>query len=213
MALKTFLDNVASSEPTPGGGSASALAGALSASLISMVAGLSSKQRGMREIRRKSLAIQKRLFKAIDEDAKGYEEVLEAFRLPKHTERARALRSKAIQRAFQKATVIPQLVCRLSLQLLDLCIVVIREGNPNAFSDAGVAAYLADTALKGGLLNIGINLGPVKDRSFRRKLYSLTGRLEKKRTQVMRGIEKALDESKSKTALTAQERSRPSPLT
>jgi len=192
MEIKRFLEKLSSAAPTPGGGSASALAGALSASLVAMVAGLSSKQKRMVDIRKKSLAIQKRLFQAIAEDAKSFDDVMKAFRLPKNTEKERLVRTKAIQKAYKKATVTPQLVCQQSIKLLEYSNFLILKGNPNAISDAGVAAFLANTALKGGLLNIGINLGPVRDKSFRKKMNALVGKLEKRRNQLMGRIQKTL---------------------
>jgi formiminotetrahydrofolate cyclodeaminase len=162
-----------------------------------MTAGLSfkkgkMKERELRGIKKAVSGIQKRLFRAIEEDAQSYQAVLKAFRLPKGTESERLIRTKAIQKAFQGATITPQLVCRHSIQLLEYAKVLILKGNPNAISDAGVAAYLANTALRGGLLNIGINLGPVHDKSFGKKMHSLAGKLEKRRNQLMGKIEKAL---------------------
>jgi formiminotetrahydrofolate cyclodeaminase len=200
MDIKCFLKNLSSSTPTPGGGSASALAGTLSASLILMTAGLSLKKGRMKEkelrgIKKAVSGIQKRLFRAIEEDAKSYEAVLKAFHLPKDTEKERLIRSKAIRQAYRKATITPQLVCQQSIELLGYSNTLIFKGNPSALSDVGVAAFLADTAVKGGLLNIGINLGPVRDESFRRKMHSLTRRLEKIRNQIMGRIQKKLEES------------------
>lgn len=200
MDIKRFLEKLSSATPTPGGGSASALAGALSAALISMAAGLSLKKgelepQRVREMRRKSLRIQQRLFRAIAEDARSYEAVLRAFRLPKDTVKERVIRTKSIQKAFRGATITPQLVCRHSLQLLEYASLLILKGNPNAISDAGVAAYLADTALQGGLLNIGINLGPIREKSFRKKMHSLARRLEERRSQLIRGVQKKLTQS------------------
>lgn len=197
MEIKRFLEKLSSSTPTPGGGSASALAGALSAALISMTAGLSLKQgelklQKVQDIRKKALRIQKRLFRAVEEDAQSYEAVLRAFRLPKRTERERLIRTKSIQKAFRGATITPQLVSRHSLQLLEYANVLILRGNPNAISDAGVAAHLADTALQGGLLNIGINLGPIRDQSFRKKMHGLAGKLKRRRNQIMGKIGRAL---------------------
>jgi len=192
MEIRRFLEKLSSSDPTPGGGSASALAGALSASLISMVARLSSKQKGMEEIRRKVLAIQKRLFRAIDEDAKSYDAVVKSFRLPKDTERKRLYRSRIIQKAYQNATVTPQWVCQHSIQLLDYCRALVLRGNPNTVSDVGVAAFLADTALKGGLLNIRINLVSMTDQSFVKKMHLLMKKTEKRRNQLIGKIEKML---------------------
>jgi formiminotetrahydrofolate cyclodeaminase len=197
MELRRFLEKLSSSTPTPGGGSTSALAGTLSASLILMTAGLSLKkgkmtERELKGIKKTVSGIQKRLFRAIEEDAKSYEAVLKAFHLPRGTERDRLVRSKAIQKAYRKATVTPQLVCQQSIELLEHSKTLILKGNPNALSDVGVGAFLADTAVKGGLLNIGINLGSVRDKSFRKKMHSLTKKLEKRRSQLMGKIKKAL---------------------
>jgi formiminotetrahydrofolate cyclodeaminase len=200
MEIKRFLEKLSSNTPTPGGGSASALAGTLSASLILMTAGLSlkrgrMKKRELRGIKKAVSGIQKSLFRAIEEDAESYEVVLKAFRLPKDTEKERLIRSKAIQEAYRKATVTPQLVCQQSIKLLEYSNILILKGNPNALSDVGVAAFLADAAIKGGLLNIGINLGPVRDKSFRRKMHSLARRLEKRRNEIMGSIQRKLEES------------------
>jgi formiminotetrahydrofolate cyclodeaminase len=193
MEMKRFLEKLSSDTPTPGGGSASALAGALSASLVSMTAGLSLEKGRLRKevverIRKEALAIQRRLLRAVDEDAKSYEAVLNAFRLPKNTEKERLVRTKAIQKAYRKATIIPQLVCQHAILLLEDSKALILKGNPNAITDAGVAAFLADAALAGGLLNIGVNLDSVTDRMFVKRMNLLMKRLKRKRNYLMRGI-------------------------
>ena len=139
--------------------------------------------------------IQKRLFRAIEEDARSYEAVLKAFHLPKDTEKERRVRSKAIRQAYRKATITPQLVCQQSIELLEYSNMFILKGNPNALSDVGVAAFLADTAVKGGLLNIGINLDPIRDQLFRKRMDLLAKRLDKRRSQMMGGIQKRLKAS------------------
>ena len=200
MEIKRFLEKLSSNTPTPGGGSASALAGTLSASLILMVAGLSWKKGKMRErelrgIMKAVSCIQKRLFRAIEEDARSYEAVLKAFHLPKDTEKERRVRSKAIRQGYRKAIITPQLVCQQSIELLEYSNMFILKGNPNALSDVGVAAFLADTAVKGGLLNIGINLDPIRDQLFRKRMDLLAKRLDKRRSQMMGGIQKRLKAS------------------
>jgi len=102
--MTRFLEKLASDHPTPGGGSASALAGALSASLVAMSAGLTLRKgktakKEIREIRKKALAIQKKLAKAVDQDAASYEAVLKVYRLPKGSERERLRRGREIQKA------------------------------------------------------------------------------------------------------------------
>jgi formiminotetrahydrofolate cyclodeaminase len=193
MELKRFLENVAANTPTPGGGSVSALSGALSASLVAMVAGLSSKkgktkQKGMEEIRKKALSIQKRLFRAMDEDSKSFDAVIKAFRLPRSSEKERLHWVREIQKAYQNATLTPQLVCQQSIQLLEYSKTLVLKGNPNAMSDAGVAAFLADAALAGGLLNIGINLVAVTERTFAKKMNISMQRWAKKRNDLMKTI-------------------------
>jgi formiminotetrahydrofolate cyclodeaminase len=193
MELKRFLEKLSSDTPTPGGGSASALAGALSASLVAMVAGLSSKRgktkkKGMAGIRKKGLSIQKRLFQAIDEDSKSFDAVIKAFRLPRNSGKERLHRVREIQKAYQKATLTPQRVCQQSLQLLEYSKTLILKGNPNAISDAGVAAFLADAALAGGLLNININLVAVTKKTFAKKMNILMRNWARKRSQLMKAI-------------------------
>jgi formiminotetrahydrofolate cyclodeaminase len=197
MELKRFLEKLSSDTPTPGGGSASALAGALSASLVTMVAGLSykkdkRKKKAMEGIRKKGLSIQKRLFQAIDEDSKSFDAVIKAFRLPRDSEEERLHRVKEIQRAYQRATLTPQLVCQQSLQLLEYSKTLLYTGNPNAVSDAGVAAFLADAACTGGLLNIRINLAAVTEKNFAKKMNILMRNWARKRNQLIKAIRKKL---------------------
>jgi formiminotetrahydrofolate cyclodeaminase len=197
MEITQFLNQLASDTPTPGGGSASAFAGALSASLVAMVAGLSLRKgklskREVGQIKKKVQHIQKRLYAAIQQDAKSYDAVMKVFRLPKNTERERLYRTKMIQKAFQKATVIPELVAEQSASLLELCNILVSKGNPNAWSDVGVGAYLAKSALDGGLLNIRINLGSIHDKMFKREKLKIVRRLSKKRDLLMRKISRSL---------------------
>jgi len=198
MELNRFLEKMSSDTPTPGGGSASALAGALSASLVAMVAGLSfkkdkTKKKGMEGIREKGLSIQKRLLQATAEDSKSFDAVIRAFRLPRNSEKERLHRVKEIQKAYQRATLTPRLVCQQSLQLLEYSKTLMLRGNPNAFSDAGVAAFLADAACAGGVLNIKINLAAVTEKNFAKKMNILMRNWARKRNQVMKAILKLVE--------------------
>ncbi|MBM4340315.1 MAG: cyclodeaminase/cyclohydrolase family protein [Deltaproteobacteria bacterium] len=197
MDIKRFLEKLSSDDPTPGGGSASALAGAMSAALIGMVAGLTmrketSKHKEMMLIKERNRRAQKRLLCAVDEDARSYQEVLKAFRFPKHTEKEKNARRRRIEKAFKNATVTPELVSRFAVILLQDSYTVITKGTPNALSDAGVGAFLADTALKGGLMNIEINLGSIKDKAFVKEKKSLIKNLEKRRQHLIAKISKSL---------------------
>jgi formiminotetrahydrofolate cyclodeaminase len=194
MKIKKFLENLASDTPTPGGGSASALSGALSASLVAMVAGLSYKKgqtesREMKEIRKKALMIQQRLYRAVEEDARSFDAVIKAFRLPRDEEKQRLYRGRMIQKAYRKATVTPKKVCELSLRLLEFSEFLLRKGNQNAFSDTGVAGRLAHAALEGAMLNVRINLGSIGDKGFRTQKERFLRRLRQKKDRLMTEIE------------------------
>jgi formiminotetrahydrofolate cyclodeaminase len=200
MDMRRFLERLSSATPTPGGGSAAALAGGLSASLVAMVAGLSAnhrkpKQKELMGVRKKALALQGRFLRAMEEDAASYEKVIEAYRLPKDTRKEHLARSKAIQRAYRNAIVTPRLVSLLSIQLFDLCEKLLLKGKKSAMSDVGVAAFLADSALRGGMLNIRINLISVNDRVFIKKMHLLHQKLERKRSLSMGKIETVLREN------------------
>jgi len=95
---------------------------------------------------------------------------------------------RKIQQAYQNATITPRVVCQQSIQLLEYSKILILQGNPNAMSDAGVAAFLADAAFAGGLLNIGINLVAVTGKNFTKKMNFLMGRWAKKRNNLMKAI-------------------------
>jgi methenyltetrahydrofolate cyclohydrolase len=197
MKIKKFLEKLASDTPTPGGGSAAALSGALSASLIAMVAGLSYKKGQpesgeMKTARKKALMIQQKLYRAIEEDAGSFDAVMEAFRLPRDEARQRLYRSRMIQKAYRKATVTPQKVCELSLRLLEFSQFLLRKGNQNAFSDTGVASRLAHAAFEGGMLNVRINLGSIRDKSFRTQKEGVLRRLLQKKDRLIAEIEKEI---------------------
>lgn len=188
MEIQHFLEELAAPTPTPGGGSASALAGALSASLLAMGAGLSTKKGKIpsalaRQIQRRALAIQKRLLRAVQDDARSYERVMAALRLPRDTERQKQRRLQSLERALQGATKPPTIVCEASVELLEHSQILLSEGNPSAWSDTAVAALLARAAMEGGFFNIQINLESIKDKAFsdrmNRQIRQLKDRAEK----------------------------------
>jgi formiminotetrahydrofolate cyclodeaminase len=198
--IEDYLDGLASDHPTPGGGSASAFAGALAASLVSMTAGLSVRRgrlekKELTEIRRKASSIRKKLFLAIHEDARIYEGVLKAFQLPKETEKERFHRSRVLQKAYEKATTTPHRVCEGCLPLLEFSRVLISKGNPNACSDAGVAALLASAAIEGGLMNIRINQGFIRNRTVVSRMEEFMKQTARRKRVLMRPILRRLEET------------------
>jgi len=174
MSLTKFSEVLASGAPTPGGGCASALSGALAAGLAAMVARTTAASKKfadradqMNQMATEADRLRGEFLALVDEDARAFDQVMAAFRMPKDTPEQQAGRSEAIQQAYRAAVEPPMRVCARSLRVLELALQVAEQGNPSAASDAGVAALLAATALEGGALNVQINLGSIKDEGFR----------------------------------------------
>jgi len=173
LPVTDLLAAFRSSDPTPGGGSASALAGAVGASLLAMVAGLPKPRvSGEHDLNRladagvRCTALAVQLEALIDEDSAAYELVVGAFRMPKGTDEEKAARTAGIQRAMTAATEAPLQVMRLCAEALEAAPVVKTLGNPNASSDAVVAQGLLGAALHGAHQNVEINLGSLKDAGY-----------------------------------------------
>ena len=174
LTLDQFTEALASAAATPGGGSASALSGALAASLLAMVArntaanpSFADRASALEEIATGAERLREELIALVDEDAAAFERVMAAFRLPKETPALKEARSRQIQAAYREAVEPPLLVCQHALRVLALAGRAAPLGNPNAVSDVGVAALLAASALDGAALNVEINLGSIKDETYR----------------------------------------------
>jgi len=172
--VEQFLAAVAAPTPTPGGGSVSALAGALSTALSRMVAGLARGKTGyegveseLEQIETRGKVIQARLEALIDEDARAYEAVIAAMRMPKSSEREKAARVKAMQAAYRKATEVPLETMERCVEALELAEASVKKGNRSATTDAAVAILLAEAAIRGASLNCAVNLASIRDETFR----------------------------------------------
>ncbi len=173
MPFDALLNAFTSCDPTPGGGSASALAGAVGASLLAMVAGLPKTRHGSDEDRQALDAargalvdLRDQLAELVDRDTQAYDRVMAAFRLPKGSDQEKAARSAAIQTALRAATETPLAVMRACAEATRLGDTVAERGNPSASSDVQVGLELAVAGLRGAKLNVEINLGSVKDAGF-----------------------------------------------
>ncbi|MDH7485524.1 MAG: cyclodeaminase/cyclohydrolase family protein [Anaerolineae bacterium] len=182
--LATFLEQLASGEPAPGGGSAAALAGALAAALVSMVCRLTlgrerfaAVQTEMQEALQQAERLRGRLTQAVDDDARAYAAVVAACRLPRGSQAEQEARAAAIQAALQEATLVPLGVARDCAEVLGLARFVARTGNPSAASDGRVAILLAEAALRGAILNVQTNLPGLKDTAFADQVRSEVERL------------------------------------
>ncbi|MEA2022306.1 MAG: cyclodeaminase/cyclohydrolase family protein, partial [Candidatus Caldatribacteriota bacterium] len=162
--VNNFLNELASSSPTPGGGSVAALAGALGAALLSMVGNLTlgkKKYQIVEEDFKKMVSSSEKLrielSRLIDEDIKVFNEFMAIYKMPKVTENEKKVRSEKIQEALVLAAEVPLKVGFKCLEILTLSEEVAGKGNINVISDAGVAALMAEAALDSALLNVKIN--------------------------------------------------------
>jgi len=183
-SVRDLLAAFSSADPTPGGGSASALASAVGASLLMMVAGLPKTRNGSDDDRA-ALApaavvladIRERLTDAIDADTAAYDQVVAAYKLPKASDDERSARKAAVQQALRAATDVPLSVVRLSAAALNEAITIATHGHRAAASDVGVAVALLRAGTRGARLNVEINIGSISDAVFAAAVTEDTARL------------------------------------
>lgn len=173
LRVDELLSALSSREPTPGGGTAAAVAGAMGAALVEMVVGLTlSKEKlaevhaAVRVIGEGATAAREQLMELAREDSAAYEAVVAARKLPKESEDEKTARSRALDAANRLATEVPMRTARVAVRLLSALPELVEKGNPNAASDAGTAALLLEAASVSALLNVTINLPGVKDPTF-----------------------------------------------
>ena len=171
--LQTFLDQLASKASTPGGGSAAAIMGAMSAALISMVANLTAGKKKYEEVEAemqgflgKSETLRAELTGMIQADVDVFDKVMAAYGMARETDAEKTERSGAIQAALKEATDVPLGCARLCADVIELCRPVAEKGNVNVISDAGVAVLAAHAALRSAALNVYINIGGIRDEEF-----------------------------------------------
>ena len=184
MRVDEFLSALASPTPTPGGGTAAAIAGAMGTALLMMVAGLEKTKSNTADEKAALMAaagglkpIRARLMSLADDDAASFDAVMAAYRLPKAGDEEKAARTQAIQAALRGATEIPLETLRACAKALEHARVVADCGNRSAESDVGVAIGLLKAAAKGAAANVRSNLGGLKDEAFKTATEAETVRL------------------------------------
>ena len=165
FTLGDFQDALASSDPTPGGGTAAAVALGQASALTKMVVGLTvGKEKwhsGWSDAETASKIVESiylRAGKLAQLDSDAFDEVMSAFRMSKSTDEEISIRRNSIRMATLKAAEIPFETVQLGMKLLSCLRGLAERGNANAVSDVGVAALLASAAVKGALFNVEINL-------------------------------------------------------
>ena len=175
--VKEFLLETASDSPAPGGGSVSALCGALGSALGTMVCNLTIGREKyitvdveFQKIKSKMLADLQKLTQLIDDDTLAFNEVISAMKLPKDTEDQKKKRSDSIQIGYKKAIDIPLDTARVSLDALGMMEYIISNGNQNAITDGATGALAIQLAITGALLNVKTNLSSIKDQLYIQKI-------------------------------------------
>jgi formiminotetrahydrofolate cyclodeaminase len=176
LSVRELLDRLSSSDPVPGGGSAAALAGAMGAGLVSMVAALTvgrtetpDDKSAVREIGEAAGKLRDELVDLAERDSTAYQAFVDARHLPRETDDQRAARTAAMGAAIVQAAEVPLRTARAAMKCLHLARRIAPIGNRNAVSDAGVAALLSSTAVRGAILNVRTNLPHLPDEAPMRR--------------------------------------------
>jgi formiminotetrahydrofolate cyclodeaminase len=172
-SIAKFLDDLASERPTPGGGGAAAVMGAIGAALVSMVANLTigkknyeAVEEDLKAARAEAERLRAELTAAIEEDVVAFNSVMGAYGLPRATDEDKAARTAAIQSALKEATLAPLRAVKACFEVILLSEAAADKGNLNVISDAGVAVLAANAGLRSAALNVYINAKAIKDRAF-----------------------------------------------
>ncbi len=172
-SLRSYLSAAASRSPAPGGGSVSALAGALGAAMASMAANFTvgkkkyeNVQEEVKRILSESEECRLKLEELVDEDIKAYTKVSSVYSLPKETDEEKEKRVQEIARATKEAVSVPLEIAKCCFRVLELCRQLVDIGNKRLISDVGVSVLLAEAALRAANLNVEINLVSLKDDPF-----------------------------------------------
>lgn len=177
MSCKEFIEVLASDEPTPGGGGASALVGAIGTALGNMVGSLTEGKLQYYEVEEdieklidRSEELEKEFLELIEEDEKAFQNLMTAYKMPHATELEKAKRLAVLTAAKSAACQPPLRIMKKCCEAIDICAEFAEKGNKNALSDAGVGVLFCKAALQGASLNIYINTKTLADEEYAKKL-------------------------------------------
>jgi len=186
LSVEDFMIETASESPAPGGGSVSAYIGSLGTALGTMVANLSAHKRGwddrweeFSDWAERGKEYQEELLQLVDEDTRAFNELMDAYRIPKSNEEKNNVRENTIAEATRRAIMVPFRVMQVAHDALGVIRAMAEIGNPNSVSDAGVGALAIRAAVMGAHLNVKINIQGLKDPKFTDKILKETTRIEK----------------------------------
>jgi len=198
--ISKYLSELASREPTPGGGSAAALMGATGVALLEKVVNFTlgkekykSVEEEMKSILDSVKGIRDSMIDLCSEDAKAYGKFSEAFKLPKGDER-----KEKVQSALKEAAEVPFKICKRAHEAIKLCVPVAHKGNMNLITDTSLAGIFLESTFKSAFLNVEINLKSIRDDLFvkdkRKILKKLEEELKKANDEVQDIVKKKMGE-------------------
>lgn len=200
--LTDFADTTASESPAPGGGSVSAYVGALGAALGTMVANLSAGKKGWEkqigyfsDFADKGQAIKDKLLYLVDEDTRAFNAIITAVRMPKATDEEKQLRKNAMHEATRYAIQIPLEVMKTAFDAFELVDAMVKKGNVNSISDAGVGGLCLKTAIYGAYLNVKINCAGFDDENYVRTVNEEAENILEEAIKKEKAIVKAVEKS------------------
>ncbi len=200
--LTDFADTTASESPAPGGGSVSAYVGALGAALGTMVANLSAGKKGWEkqigyfsDFADKGQSIKDKLLYLVDEDTRAFNAIITAVRMPKATDEEKQLRKNAMHEATRYAIQIPLEVMKTAFDAFDLVDAMVKKGNVNSISDAGVGGLCLKTAIYGAYLNVKINCAGFDDENYVRTVNEEAENILEEAIKKEKAIVKAVEKS------------------
>jgi len=196
-----FLDQLASADPTPGGGSAAAHTGAAAAALVTMVGRVTVGKKKYAEVESQMLNVieqseilRKKLTIAVDDDAASFEGFLAATRLPKNNSLEVESRATAMDKATLHAAMVPLEAAKLCLEVMHLASLAARTGNLNAISDAASAGYLAQAGLRAAVSNVKINIKSLRNPQDSQNLVVQAEMMETEAEKVLAEIRQSLSD-------------------
>lgn len=208
MRLDQYIEQVASKERTPGGGSVAAISSSLGCALASMVANLTFDKEAFQQLKKEQQQTFQQSFEELQvlmdklnqlakEDTCVFKEVLKAMELPKGTEQEKKERETAVEEATKEALQTPLKIARLSLEALELQTVFVRWGNTDAMSDIGVGVWTTYGGLEGAVITVKINLYTLIDEAYKTEVMrdcdAIVEKGKKLRDQHLEEVYKKLD--------------------
>mgnify|MGYP001147797569 FL=1 len=201
-ATYDFVDEVSRDTPAPGGGSVSALAGALGAALGAMVANLSigkgefdDRYEALCQLADRAQEVKDKLVRGVDEDTQAFDAVIQGMRMPKDTPEERKTRDAAIQEGYKTATLVPMETVEQCRDALAICREMVTQATEEMMSDVGTGALVARAGLVGAAYNVRINLKSIEDQDWGSEIRGKLKGLVEEGEKLAREVEEYMDRS------------------